>query len=87
MVEWRVQPLKRRACLLCDYTRVEDLIHEVVEELKDDVVIEWMAWLVGTRIIVTTKSAVMAFSVSRCLDLVSRPFPCLSSYLGSALVT
>jgi len=86
MVEWRVQPLKRWACLLCDYTRVEDLIHEVAKELEDDVVIEWMARLVGTGIIVMTESAVVAFSTNRS-DLVSHPFLCLSSYPGSASVT
>ena len=40
MVKRRVQPLKRLARLLCDYIRVEDLTHEVAEELEDDVVID-----------------------------------------------
>lgn len=40
MVKQRVQPLKRWAGLLCDYTRVKDLTCEVVEELEHDVVID-----------------------------------------------
>lgn len=74
MVERRVQPLKQRAHLICDYTRVEDPTCEVADELEDDAVIEWMAKLVGIGIIVMTKSAIMAFSMSRHPDLVSRPF-------------
>jgi hypothetical protein len=38
MVEQWVQPLKQRAHLLCDCTRVKDLTHEVVGELEADVI-------------------------------------------------
>jgi hypothetical protein len=39
MVERRVLLLKQRPHLLCDYVRVEDLIHEAMEEIEDDEIV------------------------------------------------
>lgn len=74
MIERRVQPLKRRALLLCDYARVEDPIHKVEEDLESDVVVEWVDGLVGVGIIVATENAIVAFSVCYHPNLVSHPF-------------
>lgn len=87
MVERQVEWLKWWAHLLCDYIRVEDQTHEVLEELKSDAVMEWVAGLVGTRTIVVTENAIVAFLGSHCADLVSRLFSRLSTYPRLALVT
>ena len=71
MVKRWVHPLKKRAHLLCDYTRVKDLIHEVIEELKADVVVEWVARLVSSKTIIAAENAIEAFSASYRPNLVS----------------
>jgi len=86
MVEQRVQPLKQWVHLLCDYTRVDDLTCEAMEELEHDVVIECMARMVSAGVIVVSKSAVVVFSVSHRPDLVSHPFSCPFFYSGSKSV-
>ena len=80
MTEWRVQPLKQRAHLLCDYTWAEDLTHEVAKDLKADVAEEQVVGLVGARTIVVTRSTVEAFLVSYHPDLVSSLFPVFISF-------
>ena len=42
MVEWRVQQLKQRATLLCDYSEVEDLTRETKEMLEVSEVGKWV---------------------------------------------
>ena len=83
MVKRRVLLLKRRVHLLCDYVGAKDLTHEAVEELQDVAIVERLAGPVGVGVIVSTRCAVEAFSVSRRPDLVSRPSFCFS-FLTSA---
>ena len=85
MVERRVLPLKRWAHLLCHYVGVEDPTQESTEELEDDAIVEQMARLVGTRVMVSTECAIVACSASRRPNLVSRPslhFPPCSRLVG-----
>jgi len=42
MIERRVQPLKRRATLLCDYLRLEDPTRETMETLDASEVMNWV---------------------------------------------
>lgn len=85
MVKRWVLLLKRRAHLLCDYFGAKDLTWEAMEELEDDVTVQWMVGLVDGGAMVSTECAIMAFSVSHCPNLVSRPFLCFSHCPWSAL--
>lgn len=71
---------------MCDYTGAEDMTHEVVEELEDDVIMQRMVRLVGVGVVVATECTVIVFSANRRPDLVSRSFPCLSICPWSVLV-
>ena len=73
MVERRVLPLKRQTLLLCDYIGAEDLIREAMEELEDNLIVERMAGLVSTGVMVSIECAVMALVASHRPDLVSHP--------------
>ena len=73
MVERHVVPLKWRAHLLCDYVGAKDPTRKAMEELEDDVIVERIAGLVSTGVIVSIECTVVMFSVSRHPDLVSRP--------------
>lgn len=85
MVERLVLSLKRWVHLLCDYVGAEDPTCEAVEELDDDAIVERLARLVGTGVIVSTRCAIKAFSASRRPDLVSCPSFCFS-FLTSARI-
>lgn len=77
MVERRVQPLKQRVHLLCDYSGATDLTHEVTEELEADEAVEREAGLVGVGIVMAAGNAIEVFSVSYRPNLVSHLFPCI----------
>lgn len=83
-VERHVLPLKRWAHLLCDYIEAKDPTSDAMEELEDDVIVEWMAELVGTRVMVSAECAVVVFLASRHPDLVSHPLLRFSSCLWLA---
>lgn len=59
--------------LLCDYIKVEDLTHEVMEELMADAVTNWVARPVSAGTIIAARNAVGAFFPSYHPNLVSRP--------------
>ena len=73
MVERHVVPLKWRAHLLCDYVGAKDPTRKAMEELEDNVTVEWMAGLVSIGVMVSIECTITAFSASHCPDLVSRP--------------
>ena len=72
MVEQWVQPLKRRATLLCDYSRVEHLTRETMEMLEVSKVMKWVKGLVSFGTVVAAEGAVEAFLVNFWPNLVSR---------------
>ena len=63
MVEQWVQPLKRRATLLCDYSRVEDLTHETIEMLEVSEVMKRVRGLVSSGTVVMAECVKEAFLV------------------------
>jgi hypothetical protein len=77
MVERRIQPLKQRVTLLCDYSGVKDLTRETMEMLEVSKVVKQVGGLVSSGTIVAAKGAVEAFSANfrpnlvRHLDLSS----------------
>ena len=75
MVEWRVQPLKLWARLLCDYTRVDDPSRETMEMLEVDEVTKWVTGLVTPTIVVAIKNTMEAFSATYRPNLVSLLLP------------
>ena len=78
MVELWVQPLKRRARLLCNYVRIEDLSRETMEMLKAGEVMKRVIGLVTPATVVVDGNAVEAFSATYWPNLVS---PLFSPYL------
>ena len=80
MIERRVQPLKRRATVLCDYSRVEDPTHNTMEIIEAAKVAKQVRGLVSSRIVVTTECTVEAFLVIFWPKLVSSPGSFLFSY-------
>ena len=70
MVERHVQPLKLRARLLCDFTRVRDTSWESMETLEADEVTKQVAKLVTPATVVVVENTVEAFSTTYLLDLV-----------------
>jgi hypothetical protein len=75
MVEWRVQPLKLRACLLCDYAGVGDPSRETMEMLEAGEVTKWVTRLVTPATIVAVKNTVEVFSATYWPNLVGLLFP------------
>lgn len=81
MIERRVQPLKRRGPLLCDYSGVEDPTRETMEMLDASKVMRWVGGLSSSRTVVAAECAVEAFSATHRPNLVS----CLDSFFVSSL--
>lgn len=74
MVEWQVEPLKQRAHLLCDYARIKNFSHEVMEMLEAGEVMKWITGLVTSVIVVVFRNTVEAFLANYRPDLVSPLF-------------
>ena len=84
MVEQRVQPLKLRAHLLCDYIRVGDLTREIGDVLEADELTKHIARLVTPATIIAAEKAMEAFSATYQLDLVSLLFLSYLPFLRGA---
>ena len=86
MVEQWVQPLKKWAHLLCDYTEVEDPTCESTEVLEANAITKRVAGLVISVTIIAARNAMEAFSVRFWPNLVSR-FPCMPFFIWSCWFT
>jgi hypothetical protein len=75
MVEQWVQPLKLRACLVCDFTEVGDLSQESMEVLDTSKVMKRVAMLVTPATVVIVENVADAFSATYRPNLVSPPLP------------
>jgi len=86
MVKQWVQPLKKWAHLLCDYTEVKDPTCDSTEVLEANAVTKQVVGLVISGTIIEAKNTVEAFSVSFWPNLVSR-FPCMPFFIWSCWFT
>ena len=75
MLEWRVQPLKLWAHLLCDYAGVWDPSQETMEMPEAGKVMKRVTALVSPATVVAVKKAMEVFSSTYRPNLVSPVFP------------